>query len=68
MIAFILAKKILSLFLMMAMGVILVKSKGIKVEDSRSISLISLYLITPCAIFSAFQMAYTPQILSLIHI
>lgn len=63
MIAFILAKKILSLFLMMAMGVILVKSKGIKVEDSRSISLISLYLITPCAIFSAFQMAYTPQIL-----
>lgn len=63
MIAFILAKKILSLFLMMAMGVILVKSKVIKVEDSRSISLISLYLITPCAIFSAFQMAYTPQIL-----
>lgn len=63
MIAFILAKKILSLFLMMAMGVILVKSKVIRVEDSRSISLISLYLITPCAIFSAFQMAYTPQIL-----
>lgn len=63
MIAWILAKKIFSLFLMMAMGVVLVKSKVMKVEDSRSISLISLYLITPCAIFSAFQMDYTPQIL-----
>ena len=63
MVAWILAKKIFSLFLMMAMGVVLVKSKVMKVEDSRSVSLISLYLITPCAIFSAFQMSYTPRIL-----
>ncbi|MEI3266204.1 MAG: AEC family transporter [Frisingicoccus sp.] len=63
MIGFILAKKILSLFLMMVMGAILVRAKVIRVEDSRSISIISLYLITPCAIFSAFQMTYTPQIL-----
>lgn len=63
MIGFILAKKILSLFLMMAMGAVLVRAKVIRVEDSRSISLISLYLITPCAIFSAFQIEYEPQIL-----
>ncbi len=63
MIGFILAKKILSLFLMMVMGAILVRAKVIRVEDSKSISIISLYLITPCAIFSAFQIEYTPQIL-----
>ena len=63
MIGFILAKKILSLFLMMVMGAILVRAKVIRVEDSQSISIISLYLITPCAIFSAFQIEYTPQIL-----
>lgn len=63
MIGLILAKKILSLFLMMAMGAILVRARVMRVEDSRSISLISLYLITPCAIFSAFQIEYTPQIL-----
>ena len=49
--------------MMMAMGAILVRTKVIRVEDSKSISIISLYLITPCAIFSAFQMKYTPQIL-----
>lgn len=63
MIGLILAKKILSLFLMMAMGAVLVRARIIRLEDSRSISLLSLYLITPCAIFSAFQMAYSPQIL-----
>lgn len=63
MIGFILAKKILALFMMMAMGAILVRTKVIRVEESKSISIISLYLITPCAIFSAFQMTYTPQIL-----
>ncbi len=63
MIGLILAKKILSLFLMMAMGAVLVRARVIRLEDSRSISLLSLYLITPCAIFSAFQMAYSPQIL-----
>lgn len=63
MIGLILAKKILSLFLMMAMGAVLVRARVIRLEDSRSISLLSLYLITPCAIFSAFQMTYSPQIL-----
>ena len=63
MIGLILAKKILSLFLMMTMGAVLVRARVIRLEDSRSISLLSLYLITPCAIFSAFQMAYSPQVL-----
>ena len=41
MIAIILAKKILSLFLIMVMGAALVKSKVLKPEDSKSISVYS---------------------------
>ena len=44
MIGFILAKKILSLFMMMAMGIILVRAKVIQVEDSRIISLKNFYI------------------------
>ena len=62
MIALILAKKILSLFLIMGMGVILVKTKLLKSQDSKVLSLIMLYVIQPCVIISAFQVDYTPQI------
>lgn len=63
MIGFILAKKILSLFLMMVMGAILVRAKVIRVEDSKSISIISLYLITPCCyIFGFSDRVYTSNL------
>ena len=55
MIAVILAKKILSLFLIMVMGAALVKSKVLKAEDSKSISVVTLYLVMPCVIISSFQ-------------
>ena len=32
-------------------------------EDSKTLSLISLYLISPCVIISAFQVQYTPDVL-----
>lgn len=62
MIAIILAKKILSLFLIMIMGAALVKSKVLKAKDSKSISIITLYLVMPCVIISSFQVTYTQEI------
>lgn len=62
MIAVILAKKILSLFLIMLMGAALVKSSILKAEDSKSLSVITLYLVMPCVIISSFQVTYTEEI------
>lgn len=62
MISLILAKKILSLFLILAMGIVLVKTKVLKPEDSRTISTICLYLVMPCVILSSYQIAYTDDI------
>ncbi len=62
MIAVILAKKILSLFLIMVMGAALVKTKVLKAQDSRSISVITLYLVMPCVIISSFQVDYTEEL------
>lgn len=62
MISIILMKKIVSLFLIMFMGVALVKCGVIKSEESKSISVVSLYLIMPCVILSAFQVDCTPEV------
>ena len=62
MISVILAKKILSLFLIMFMGISLAKSKVITVEGSKNISLVMLYLIVPCSIINSFQVDYTDEI------
>ncbi len=62
MIALILAKKILSLFLIMVMGAALVKTKVLKAEEGKSISVVTLYLVMPCVIISSFQVEYTREI------
>lgn len=62
MISIILAKKILSLFLIMFMGICLAKSKVITVEGSKNISMVMLYLMVPCSILNAFQVDYTDEI------
>ena len=62
MIGLILAQKIFSLFIMMAMGALLVRTKLMKVSDSKAISTVALYLIVPCSIFTAFQVEYSEQI------
>ena len=62
MISLILAQKILSLFIMMAMGALLVRTKLMKVSDGKAISTVALYLIVPCSIFTAFQVEYSEQI------
>ena len=59
----ILAEKIFSLFLTMFMGYAVVHWGLLHAEDSKTLSLISLYLISPCVIISAFQVQYTPDVL-----
>ena len=64
MISLILAKKILSLFLVMALGIVLVRCGIVRSRDSKVLSMISLYLVMPCVIISSFQVEYQPEILN----
>lgn len=58
----ILVNKIISLALIMAMGWLVVKSRVMRSEDSKSISKLSLYLVMPCVTLSSFQVDYTPEV------
>ena len=62
MISLILAKKIVSLFLIMLLGAMLVRCKIVHAQDSKVLSVISLYLVMPCVIISSFQVEYKPEI------
>lgn len=62
MISVILAKKILSLFIMMLMSMAMVKFKILKTSDSKVISLLLLYLFFPCVILISFQVDFTPEV------
>jgi len=63
-ISFLLIKQIAQLFLAMLMGWVLVRTKLLKPEESRILSVVSLYLAMPCMIVSAFQIDCTPELLS----
>lgn len=60
--AFVLFNKILSLFLIMLVGFVIVRLGMLKSEESRSLSVLSLYLICPFTILNAFQIDCTPDI------
>ncbi len=62
-ISLILMQKIVSLFLTVALGVIIVKCKLLKPEDSRVFSVISLYLAFPCTVISAFLVERTEMVM-----
>lgn len=64
MISLILAKKILSLLLMLLMGVLLVRLHILDAKDSKILSVISLYLIVPCVNLGAFQVTCTEEVKS----
>ena len=64
MIAWLLFKKIVSLFLIMGAGFALVKLKVLKSEDSRVLSRLTLYLIVPVVIINGFMIDYTDELLS----
>ena len=57
-----LIKKIISLFLILFAGTLLVRLKILKAEDSKVFSLLTLYLIVPCVIINAFQVEYSPAL------
>lgn len=62
MISIILAQKIFSLFIIIFMGFLLVKSRILKPDDSRILSVVTLYIINPCIILSSFQVEYSPHV------
>lgn len=62
MISLILAKKIGSLFIVMLLGILLVRCGIVRSQDSKVLSVISLYLVMPCVILSSFQVEYKPEI------
>ncbi len=63
-ISLILAKKILSLFLMIFMGALLVRLHILQPRDSKLLSTLVLNLIMPCMTLSAFQVTYSDSIRS----
>ncbi len=58
-----LIKKIISLFIIMMVGVLMVRLKLLKPEDSKPLSVLMLYAVVPCTILNAFQVDYTPNVL-----
>ena len=62
MIAIPLIKKIAELFLILFAAAGLVRAGILKSQDSRILSRLSLYFITPCTIFNSFQKELTPEV------
>ena len=62
MISILLAKQLAVLFLIMGCGFLLVKLHLVKSQESRTLSVITLYLIMPCVIINAFQIDYSREI------
>lgn len=61
MIAVTLAEQIIQLFIMMFCGYLLVRFGILKSSDSRPLSALLVYIITPCTILNAFQIEYTSE-------
>ena len=64
MISILLVRKIAQLFLIMILGYVLVKLRILKTEESIVLSKLSLYLVMPAVILSAFQVDFKPEIQS----
>ena len=62
MIAIPLAQKIAELFLILFAAAALVKTGVLKTENSKVLSRLSLYFVTPCVVFNSFQKELTPEI------
>ena len=61
--AFLLFQQIAQLFLCIILGWLLIRLRLLRPEDSRVLSVVCLYLVTPCVIVSAFQIDRTPELL-----
>lgn len=63
MISLLLLQQIAQLFLCVLLGWVVVKAGLLKPEDSRVLSVVTLYVVTPCVIINAFQIDCTPDML-----
>lgn len=63
MLSLILLKKIVSLYLILAAGVFLVRSGLMKTDDSRTLSVICMYMISPCCILATLRIDRTPELM-----
>lgn len=64
MVSILLAEQIIQLFLMMFCGYMLVHLGLLKSSDSKPLSVLLVYIITPCTILNAFQIGYSPDVAS----
>lgn len=55
-------EEIIKLFVIMLMGYAVVKAGLMKSSESKSVSVIMVYLVIPCVILNAFQVEYTPDV------
>ncbi|WP_205686893.1 hypothetical protein [Bacillus subtilis] len=62
MISLLLMKQIVELFIDMVMGVLLVKTNVLKTNESKSLSIVVIYLVMPSLIINAFQIKHTDSI------
>ena len=61
-ISLLLMEEIIKLFIIMFMGYAVVKAGLMKSSESKSVSVIMVYLVIPCVILNAFQVEYTPDV------
>ena len=61
-ISLLLMEEIAKLFAIMLMGYAVVKAGLMKSSESKSISVVMVYLVIPCVIIDAFQVDYTADV------
>lgn len=61
-ISLLLMEEIIKLFVIMFMRYAVVKAGLMKSSESKSVSVIMVYLVIPCVILNAFQVEYTPDV------
>ena len=61
-ISLLLMEEIAKLFAIMLMGYAVVKASLMKSSESKSISVVMVYLVIPCVIIDAFRVDYTPDV------
>lgn len=61
-ISLLLMEEIIKFFVIMFMGYAVVKAGLMKSSESKSVSVILVYLVIPCVIIKAFQVDYTPDV------
>ncbi len=61
--SFLLANQIVGLFIILFIGFLLVKLKFLKITDSRTISIVTLYVVSPCSIINAYLIDFDQSVL-----